>query len=277
MSRGRGRGRERRRRAPAPRPVELLTPCALARVEPEPGRPSGRVLLLDGHEAGQVDLEDPRRLAFPYMRRMADAIDGFRAAGAAVDAVFLGGGAFALPRYVLATRPRSSCEVFELDPGVIALAREHLRLRTSQRLRVRHGDGGVLLAARANRSADLVIGDAFEGQAVPPQLSGVAFAAEVRRVLRPAGLYALNVVDAPPLAVARAHAAALGRAFSHVAAVAPPGVLRARAPGNLVLLASGQPLPLAHLDRAARAAVPREVVARDFAPRSGREREPAPA
>ena len=277
MSRGRGRGREGRRRAPVPRPVELLTPCALARVEPEPGHPSGRVLLLDGHEAGQVDLEDPRRLAFPYMRRMADAIDGFRAPGAAVDAVFLGGGAFALPRYVAATRQRSSCEVFELDPGVIALAREHLRLRTSPRLRVRHGDAADLLAARPDRSADLVVGDAFEGQAVPPQLSGPAFAADVRRVLRPAGLYALNVVDVPPLAVARAHAADLASAFPHVAAVAPPGVLRARAPGNLVLLASGQPLPLAHLDRAARAAVPREVVASDFAPRSAREREPAPA
>jgi hypothetical protein len=42
--------------------------------------------------------------------------------------------------------------------------------------------------------------------------------------------------------------------------VAPPGVLRGRAPGNVVLLASNVPLPLVALRRAAAAAVPREQV-----------------
>jgi spermidine synthase len=276
VSRGRGRARGDRR-APTPPPVSLETPFALARVEVEPGHPTGRVLLLDGHEAGQVDLADPRRLAFAYMRRIADLIDGFRPPGAGVDAVHLGGGAFALPRYLAATRPKSRSDVYELDPGVIVLAREHLRLRTSPRLRVREGDAAVLLRARADRSADLVIGDAFAGQEVPAALSGDGFVAEVRRVLRPSGVYALNIVDLPPTARARAHAGALARVFGHVAAVAPPRVLRGRAPGNLVLFASGPPLPLAHLRRTAHAAAPREVVDADFAPHPAREREGAPA
>jgi hypothetical protein len=42
--------------------------------------------------------------------------------------------------------------------------------------------------------------------------------------------------------------------------VAPPGVLRGRAPGNVVLFASAVPLPVAALQRAATAAVPREQV-----------------
>jgi spermidine synthase len=253
------RGRERRSR-PAPAPVEVRTPYALAEVVADPRRPSSRLLLLDGREAGQVDLADPRRLAFAYMRRIADLVDAFRPPGTAIDAVHVGGGAFALARYVAATRPRSRQEVLELDPGVVSLAREHLGLRPSPRLRVRVGDAAQLLARRRERSADLVIGDAFDGPHVPAQLSGAAFAGEVARVLRPAGVYALNVIDVPPNDEVHAHDAVLRGAFAHVAWVGPPGVLRARAPGNVVLLASAAPLPLAALRRAATAAVPREQV-----------------
>ena len=49
--------------------------------------------------------------------------------------------------------------------------------------------------------------------------------------------------------------------------VAPPGVLRARAPGNVVLLASAVALPVAALRRSAAAAVPREQVLRRRPPR----------
>jgi spermidine synthase len=251
------RGRERRAR-PAPAPVERRTSFALAEVLADPRRPSSRMLLLDGREAGQVDLADPRRLAFAYMRRIADLVDAFRPPGTAVDAVHVGGGAFALARYIAATRPRSRQEVLELDPGVVALAREHLGLRPSPRLRVRVGDGAELMRRRPDRSADLVIGDAFDGPDVPAQLAGPEFAGEVARVLRPAGVYALNVIDVPPLGAVFAHDAVLRAAFAHVVWVGPPGVLRARAPGNVVLLAGAAPLPVAALRRAAVAAVPRE-------------------
>src|SRR3954449_7986727 len=253
------RGRERRAR-PRPAPIELRTDHALAEVIADPFRPSTRTLVLDGREAGQVDLKDPRRLTFAYMRRIADVIEASRPPGAGVDALHLGGGAFALPRYLAATRPASRSEVFELDPGVVALARAHLRLRPSPRLKVKVGDAADLLRAKPDRVADLVIGDAFDGPHVPAQLSGADFAAEVRRVLRPAGVYALNVIDVPPLDETRDHAAALEATFAHVLWIAPSGVLRGRAPGNVVLVASDAPLPVAALRRAATAAVPREQV-----------------
>jgi len=167
--------------------------------------------------------------------------------------------ACALPRYVEATRPRSSQLVFELDPGVVALAREHLGLRASPRLRVKIGDAAELIRTRPERSADLVIGDAFDGPHVPARLSGPEFVAEVRRVLRPTGVYVLNVIDVPPLDETRGHAAALS-AFANLLWIAPAGVLRGRAPGNVVLVASDAPLPVAALRRAATAAVPREQV-----------------
>ena len=85
--------------------------------------------------------------------------------------------------------------MFEHDPGVLALAREHLGLRTSPRLRVRVLDAADGLARRPDASADLVIGDAFVRQD-PAALTGLAAAAEIRRVLRPGGIHVLNVVDA---------------------------------------------------------------------------------
>jgi spermidine synthase len=253
------RGRERRGR-PAPAPVERRTEHALAEVVADPGRPSTRTLLLDGREAGQVDINNPRRLGFAYMRRIADLIDAFRPDGTGLDVIHVGGGACALARYVEVTRPRSRQLVLELDAGVVALAREHHGLRATPRLRVKIGDAAALLPAREDASADLVIGDAFDGPYVPKQLSTPEFVAQVRRVLRPSGVYALNVIDVPGLEAVHAHDTIVAKAFGHVAWVAPPGVLRERAPGNVVLLASAVPLPLAALRRAAAAAVPREQV-----------------
>ena len=144
------RGRERRGR-PAPAPVERRTEHALAEVVADPGRPSTRTLLLDGREAGQVDLNNPRRLGFAYMRRIADLIDAFRPEGTGLDVVHVGGGACALARYVEATRPRSRQLVLELDAGVVALAREHLGLRATPRLRVKVGDAAALLPRARGR------------------------------------------------------------------------------------------------------------------------------
>jgi spermidine synthase len=253
------RGRERRGR-PVPTNVLRRTDHALAEVVTDPNRPSSRLLLLDGREAGQVDLSDPRELAFGYMRRIADLIDAFRPPASGIDVLHVGGGACALPRYVAATRPKSRQLVLELDAGVVALAREHLGLRATPRLKIKVGDAAELIRSRYDASADLVIGDAFDGPHVPAQLSDATFAAEVRRVLRPSGAYALNVIDVPPLDEVRSHDALVRERFEHVAWVAPPGVLRGRAPGNVVLLASAVPLPLAALQRAATAAVPREQV-----------------
>ena len=144
---------------------------------------------------------------------------------------------------------------------MVALAREHLGLRSTPRLRIKVGDAAELIRARYDGSADLVIGDAFDGPHVPAQLSGTDFVREVRRVLKPSGVYALNVIDVPPLEEVGVHDALVRDVFAHVLWVAPPGVLRGRAPGNVVLLASDAPLPVAALQRAATAAVPREQVA----------------
>ena len=224
-------------------PCDAETTYHCARVDRDPQDPSERTLVLENLKHSVVDLDDPRRLELDYVRWIGDAIDGVTVRGAAVDGVFLGGAGFTLPRYQLATRPGSRARVLEVDGELVDVARERLGLRTGPRLRVVVGDARVTLADEPTASADIVVGDAFSARAVPWHLATTEFAREVRRVLRPRGVYALNVIDQPPLRLARAQAATLLEVFRDVALVGRRGALGGTAGGNLVLLASETRLP----------------------------------
>jgi spermidine synthase len=248
---------------PPPPPYDLQASHSTVSIEGDPSRPSGRMVFLDGHESSYVDLADPTHLEFSYVRRMGDVIDLLRPARQPIDVLHVGGGGFTLPRYVAATRPRSRQVVFEYDAELVRIAREHLALAPSAGLRVRVGDARVRLAERPDASADVVVGDAFDGVAVPAHLATLEFAREIRRVLRPDGVYLLNVIDCPPLRVSRAEAATLLAAFPQVALVAERDLLRERDAGNVVFLASAAALPLEEVRKAAsRGAFPDDVLDR---------------
>jgi hypothetical protein len=219
--------------AGAPCDAETVYHCA--RVIEDPERPDGRTLQLERLSHSYVDLEDPTYLEFEYTRWMAGAIDGMPEGG--LDALFIGGGGFTLPRWLAATRPGSQSRVLEVDGDLVELVRERLGLRTGPALSVRVGDARVTLREEPTDSADLVVGDAFGGVAVPWHLTTTEFARDIRRVLRPDGLYALNVIDYPPLGLVRAEGATLLETFEHVALVAHA------AGGNHVFLASDAELP----------------------------------
>lgn len=260
------RGGGHRPAAPLPPvpPYDIQTSHSVVSIEGDPSRPAGRMLFLDGHESSYVDLADPTHLEFSYVRRIGDLLDLVRPARQPIEVLHVGGGGFTLPRYVAATRPRSRQVVFEYDGGLVRVAREHLGLRSLPGMRVRVGDARQRLAERPDGSADVLIGDAFDGVVVPPHLATLEFAAEVRRVLRPDGIYVLNVIDCPPLRVSRAEAATLLAGFEHVALTAERDLLRERDAGNVVFVASAAPLPLTELARcAARGQFPDDLLDRD--------------
>ena len=218
-------------------PCDAETDYHCANVVDDPGRPSGRTLMLEDLPHSYVDLSDPRYLEFDYTRWMAGAIDGLE--DGPLDALFVGGGGFTLPRYIAATRPGSRSRVLEVDGALVELVRERLGLRTGPALAVRVGDARVTLRDEPSASADLVVGDAFGNRAVPWHLTTAEFVDEIRRVLRPGGLYALNVIDYPPLGLVRAEAATLLEAFDEVALVTQP-----EPGGNFVFLASDREPPV---------------------------------
>jgi len=222
---------------------EVLAAAGDLVVQRDAVRTSGRLLRVRDMDASYVDLADPRHLEFDYLRRMRDLVEALRAR----RVIHVGGGACALARALAAADRERRQDVVEVDPDVLALAREHLGLRRAPGLRVRQCDGRAFLASRSDDSADAIVVDAFVGARVPRHLVTAEALADAARVLAPGGALAVNVVDAPPLNDTRAIAAGLLEAFAIVAGLAAGPVLRGRRAGNVVLVAAHGPLPLERL------------------------------
>jgi len=236
--RQRGAGRE---------PVREAIDSGVAELVADPDRPEAWTLLIDGAPQSHVDLADPAHLEFGYMRQIGHLIDLTAPAGAPLRVLHLGGGALTLARYVAATRPRSRQLAVEADAALVELVRRRLPLQA--RVRIRTGDARAVLENVRPGSFDLVIADVYADGQTPAHVTSAEFAAAVARALDPAGSYAVNISDGPPLARARAWVTTAGSVFPHAALMADSAVLRGRRPGNLVGAASGRELPVAGLAR----------------------------
>ncbi|HKO39214.1 MAG TPA: fused MFS/spermidine synthase [Solirubrobacterales bacterium] len=223
-------------------PCEAETKYHCVKLEADPNRDSGYELLLDDVHHSYVDLDDPTHLQFDYTRWIARAIDETNPGDGPLDVVFVGGGGFTLPRWLLATRPGSRAQVLEVDEELVEFDEERLGLRPAPGLEIRTGDARVEMLGLPDESADVVVGDAFGNYSVPWHLATTEWVEEVRRVLLPGGLYALNVIDLGELELMRAEAATVLDSFEHVRLVTfgGPGELFG---GNGVLLASDRPIP----------------------------------
>ncbi|HEX7278657.1 MAG TPA: fused MFS/spermidine synthase [Solirubrobacterales bacterium] len=223
-------------------PCEAETKYHCVNLEADPEREGGYHLVLDDIHHSYVDLDDPTHLHYDYIRWIARAINTMNPGDGPLDVVFVGGGGFTLPRWVLATRPGSRVQVLEVDEELVEFDEEHLGLRPSPGLEIRTGDARVEMLDVPDDSADVVVGDAFGNYSVPWHLATTEWIEEVRGVLRPDGLYALNVVDIEELELLRAEAATVLDSFEHVRMVTfgIPGELFG---GNAVLFASDRPIP----------------------------------
>jgi spermidine synthase len=244
---------------------------------PDPDRPSGWSVLVDGFPQSHVDLCDPRYLEFEYIRRLGHVIDLAAPAGTPLRVLHLGGGGLTLARYVAVTRPESPQLAVDCDAALIDVVRRRLPLehrerradglgrpdgqrRTTRlgaqerrgrrgRIRVRLGDARAVLETVRHHSFDLVLADLFAGGQTPAHVTTAEFTGAALGALAESGIFAANIGDGPPLAHARARAATVRSVFPRACLIADPGVLRGRRFGNLVLVASRRDLPVADLAR----------------------------
>jgi spermidine synthase len=225
-----------------------------AELIPDDGHPDRWNLLIDGTPQSYVDLSDPLRLEYEYIRWLAAVLDAAGPVGAPVRVLHLGGGALTLPRYLAATRPGSSQRVVERDAALIALVRRVLPPPRQAGIRIRCADARAAVAGYTAARFQVVIADVFRGARVPAHLTTVEFARAVAGVLVPGGLYAVNLTDTAGLAFTRTQVATLRSVFAGICLVAEVGVLKGRRFGNVVLVASaadGPQLPVDSLRAAA--------------------------
>ncbi|MEP1122715.1 MAG: fused MFS/spermidine synthase [Ilumatobacter sp.] len=242
-------------------PCETQTTYYCLSVIEDPASPSGRTLLLDDLRHSYVDLDDPTVLEFWYIRRVVDAIevaaggDGTDVtageAAAPIDVVYLGGGAFTVPRYVRATRPGSDQTILEIDGDLVEVVENEIDFDrgepgSADEVEIVVGDGRLSLGEIESDSADVVVGDAFGSRAVPFHLATEEFLSDVDRVVRPGGIYVANIIDGSGQDFLRAETATIAEVFPYVALVRGPGIVEGRN-GNSVVVASQSPLDLESL------------------------------
>lgn len=256
-------------------------------IVPDRDRASAFTLRVSGTEQSYVDLDDPTRLEFDYVQRIADVIDAHGRPGEAMRFVHIGGAAMTIPRYVAATRPRSAQIVLEPDEGMTSLVREQLPLPRNSGIKVRPVDGRTGMAAMRPDFADIVVLDAFDGSQIPADLVTTEFFEVVARVVADDGLFLLNLADRAPFAYVRRVLRGVCDNFATVMISAEPATLKGRRFGNVLVVASRESIPWESLARrAASSPLPyrvlpyREVVERfaggtPFADADS-ERSPAP-
>lgn len=238
----------------APGRCDAETKYHCVRVVADPDRSSGRTLMLDGVRHSYVDIDDPNVLRFTYIRAMAAVVDAVFPAAQPLSAYHLGGGGLTYPRHLAATRPGTRSVVSEIDDGVVAIDRDELGVDSAVGIDIRVEDGRLGLRRLDTDSRDLVVGDAFGGVSVPWHLTTTEALDDIRRVLKPDGIYVANLIDHGEFAFARAEAATLKRVYAHVVLAGQPNDVTTDtdiAPdgGNFVVVASDRPLDPATVQR----------------------------
>ncbi|MDZ4234732.1 MAG: fused MFS/spermidine synthase, partial [Dietzia sp.] len=230
----------------APGGCDAETQYHCARLITDPDRGSGRTLELDGVRHSYVDIDDPTFLQFTYIRAIAAIVDASFPGAGPLTAYHLGGGGLTFPRYLAARRPGTDNVVSEIDGGLVRIDRDVLGA-SDVGVDLRVEDGRLGLRRLEADSRDLIVGDAFGGVSVPWHLTTVEAMADVRRVLKPDGVYVANLIDHGAQAFARAAIATLRQTFDHVLLTGPSNGLSLdpTSPpdgGNMVVVASDRPL-----------------------------------
>ncbi len=143
----------------------------------------------DGPSQSIVKVGDPRHLELPYAR-VVPACLAFTPNPRRILIIGLGGGT--IPRFLHSHFPEMMIDVVELDPEVVALAREYCGFEEGPRLRV-HVDDGRDFIETSRGCYDVIILDSFDTDSIPAHLTTLEFLGAVRNALAPEGIAIANV------------------------------------------------------------------------------------
>ncbi|MDA4116969.1 MAG: fused MFS/spermidine synthase [Thaumarchaeota archaeon] len=152
--------------------------------------PSQRTLYLNGIPQSGMDLGNTTRLVYQYTVYFNL---GIQLNPDAANVLFVGGGGFSGPKFLLATYPHVHVDVAEIDPDVIATAQKYFAVRPDPRLTIFNEDGRIYLR-ETDKKYDLIVLDAYAKTYVPFDLMTQEFFRLVSAHLTPNGMVISNQI-----------------------------------------------------------------------------------
>ncbi|MCB1021957.1 MAG: spermidine synthase [Bryobacterales bacterium] len=176
------------------------------RVEEEVDPPGTRSMTLDYLIHAYIDWYDPDNLQYDYEKVYAGITDrAIRSLpqGRPARGLFLGGGGFVFPAWMLRHYPGSYAEVAEIDPMVTKAAFDAFGLEPHPDMQIfnldarNHVDDLLRRMDEGEQIGrfDLVYGDAFNHYSPPFHLTTYEFNEKVKRLMSPEGAFLANVID----------------------------------------------------------------------------------
>jgi len=153
-------------------------------------------LVLDHLIHSYTALGDPFHLEYEYMRLYEELVRWQSMDKKALKVLFIGGGGYTFPRFLEATYPEAQIDVVEIDPEVSRVAHTYLGIDANTRIRTFNEDARwFVMNCKETGTYDFIFSDAFNDLSIPYHLTTREFAAELKRLLRPDGIYFANVID----------------------------------------------------------------------------------
>lgn len=142
-----------------------------------------------GARQSVIKLGDPEHLELPYSQVMAVALACVKDPKR-VLIVGLGGGA--IPSFLRKQYPQMFIDVVEIDPQVVAVAKEYFGFREDARMRVYVKDGRRFIEERRG-VYDIIFLDAYDADSIPHSLVTREFLTAVRKAMKDDGVVAGNL------------------------------------------------------------------------------------
>ncbi|HAK96910.1 MAG TPA: hypothetical protein DCM87_18455 [Planctomycetes bacterium] len=133
--------------------------------------------------------DDPDYLGLPYLRTAFVGL-AFIEKPARVLVVGLGGGS--IPRFLHKRYPAMHIDCVELDPDVVAVARQYFGFAEDKTMKAHVADGRKFIE-KATQPYDIIFLDAFGADNIPYSLATREFLLAVRKALAPKGIVVGNI------------------------------------------------------------------------------------
>ncbi len=154
-----------------------------------------RTLTLDQLLHSYVALDDPTFLVYGYEKITADFVALQNQNSANPNVLFIGGGGYTMPKLIEFRYPHWNVEVIEIDPEVTEVAHAYFALSRNTSIITYNEDARMVANNLDDGQYDMVVGDAFNDFSVPYQLTTHEFNRRVKELLKPDGIYIVNIVD----------------------------------------------------------------------------------